>query len=188
MSAPMPDIAGQLEEHHTAAYLWSLACCDRRPDEAEEVLQTVYLKILEGRARFGGESSLRTWLFSLIRNTATDRRRRHILHRLVSSKLHGWGMSPADRIDPDEEVFRAEQRAVFRRAIGGLARRQREALELVFYHDMTLEEAAGVMQVSVGTARQHYERGKRRVRQALESEETEYVPEWQRRENPGEIS
>ncbi|HQR36823.1 MAG TPA: sigma-70 family RNA polymerase sigma factor [Blastocatellia bacterium] len=188
MIAPIPDITGQLEEHHADAYLWSLACCDRRPEDAEEVLQTVYLKILEGKAQFRGQSSLRTWLFSLIRNTATDRRRRVVLQRLLALKVAGDEHRPAHRVDPDEEVFRSQQRAMFLRAIGGLARRQREALELVFYHDMTLEEAAGVMQVSVGSARQHYERGKRRVRAALEGEEVAYVSEWQRRENPGEVS
>ena len=188
MIAPMPDISEKLEQHHADAYLWSLACCDRRPEDAEEVLQTVYLKILEGKAQFGGQSSLRTWLFSLIRNTAADRRRRHVLQRLLAVRFAGSDERPAAIVDPDDELLRAERRRVFLKAIGALARRQREALELVFYHDMTLEEAAGVMQVSVGTARQHYERGKRRVRAALEGEEVAYVGEWQRRESPGEVS
>src|SRR4051794_3680138 len=76
------DLLERLEENHAAAYCWALGCCRRDPAEAEEVLQIVYLKILEGKARFRGESSFRTWLFAVVRTTAADRRRRSALHSL----------------------------------------------------------------------------------------------------------
>src|SRR2546423_8786391 len=64
------DFKAELERLHSASFGWALNCCRRDATEAEEVLQTVYLKILEGRARFRGESSLKTWLFAVIRKTA----------------------------------------------------------------------------------------------------------------------
>jgi RNA polymerase sigma-70 factor (ECF subfamily) len=182
------EITAHLEACHTSGYCWALACCGRDPAEAEEVLQTVYLKILEGRARFRGESSFRTWLFALIRRTAADRRRRQVLRRVLALRLAEAGDAPAPAEHPDDALRRAETGRVFRRALATLPRRQREALELVFYHDMSVEEAAAVMRVTVGAARQHYDRGKRRLRQVLEESEVSYVSDWRGRENPGEVS
>jgi len=182
-------MAEQLEACHTPGFCWALACCRRDAAEAEEVLQTVYLKILEGKARFRGESSFRTWLFALIRTTAADRRRRRLVRDLLALRFaqHERGrLAPFEH--PEEFVARGEARRAFLGALSALPARQRETLELVFYHDMSVEEAAAVMRVSVGAARQHYERGKRRLRQQLEESETSYVPGWRSAEHSREIS
>jgi RNA polymerase sigma-70 factor (ECF subfamily) len=44
-------------------------------------LQTVYLKILEGKARYRGEASLKTWLFAVIRKTAIGEYRKRLVRR-----------------------------------------------------------------------------------------------------------
>src|SRR5438046_8725602 len=76
------ELKAELEQYHTACFGWALSCCARDRGEAEEVLQTVYLKILEGKARFRGESSLKTWLFAVIRKTAATEYRRRLLRTL----------------------------------------------------------------------------------------------------------
>src|SRR5215470_9990435 len=76
------ELRAKLEKHHRESYGWALSCCARNPAEAENVLQAVYLKALEGKARFDGQSSFKTWLFAVIRRTAVDERRRRWLRRL----------------------------------------------------------------------------------------------------------
>src|SRR5712691_11804447 len=76
-----------LEAHHGESYGWALSCCRRRRDEAENVLQLVYVKVLSGKAVFDGKSSFKTWLFAVIRKTAPQERRMELLRRLRLSKI-----------------------------------------------------------------------------------------------------
>src|SRR6184192_4367415 len=71
----------ELEDLHAASFGWALACCGRDREEAEEVLQSAYLKVFAGKARFDGRSTFRTWLFGVIRLTAAEERRRTIVRR-----------------------------------------------------------------------------------------------------------
>ena len=61
--------------------------------------------------------------------------------------------------------------ALLRSELMALPKRQREVLHLVFYTELSISQAAKVMEVSLGTARTHYERGKRRLRERLDEEE-----------------
>ena len=55
-------------------------------------------------------------------------------------------------------------------ALEQLPDRQREVLILVFYQEMTIKEAAKSMEVSIGSARVHYDRGKKKLRAILSDE------------------
>jgi len=149
-----------LEAHHLESYGWALSCCRRRPDEAENVLQVVYLKVLSGKAVFDGRSSFKTWLFAVIRNTAVHEHRMELLRRLRLSQIPKVLEGKASYEQSGVETRLKE-------ALGKLPGRQREVLQLVFYHDLSIVEAAKVMGVGVGSARTHYERGKKQMRRRL---------------------
>lgn len=163
------EVRAQLEQHHEDAFGWALSCCGWDRPLAEDVLQTSYLKVVDGRARFSGRSSFKTWLFSVIRLTAGEQRRRLAVRRLLPLKALD---SHEDRnaANPFEQLARSERAVHLVAALKTLPKRQREVLQLVFYHDLTIREAAEVSGVSVGTARTHYERGKGRLRRLLKEE------------------
>jgi RNA polymerase sigma factor (sigma-70 family) len=166
------ELKRELERAHADSFGWAMACCRRDRYDAEEVLQTVYLTVLDGRARYDGRSSFRTWLFGVIRLTAASERRKAWLRGLLLEREEreaGGGrgeaglFAPESFAAPDAEVEHESRREGLGHALGQLAKRQREVLQLVFYHDLTVEEAAIVMRVSVGSARTHYARGKARL-------------------------
>jgi RNA polymerase sigma-70 factor (ECF subfamily) len=160
-------LESELESLHAESWGWALSCCARDRDLAEDVLQTAYLRIVSGRARFSGRSSFKTWVFGVIRMIARSERRRAWLwssrHRRSDAAL---GVpDSASRADADvEDAERAER---LTRALARLSDRQREVLQLAFYHDLTIEDAARVMRVSVGSARTHYDRGKKALARLL---------------------
>jgi RNA polymerase sigma factor (sigma-70 family) len=150
----------ELERLHADSWGWALACVQRDRELAEDVLQIAYVKMLSGAASPSGGSSVRTWAFGVIRLTALEeqRRRRRADGRFDNGSGYMEAADPAP--GPDVLTERAERASVLTAALATISDRQREALQLVFYHGMTIEEAAHVMRVSLGSARTHYKRGK----------------------------
>lgn len=159
------ELDGQLEALHKESFSWTLTCCAGNAADAEDVLQTVYLQIMEGKARFGGQSEFKTWLFSVIRNQAVKEMRRQMMRRMFLLRQQAEPPSGPRSPSPDSALARTEWEGAFEQALNVLPRRQREVLHLVFYEDLTIDAAARVMGVSLGSARQHYERGKAKLRQ-----------------------
>src|SRR6185437_13645366 len=159
------DLTAELEQLHAAAFGWALSCCGWDRTAAEDVLQASYLKLLDGRARFDGRSSFRTFVLGVIARTAREVRRRLPLASLVLGPEAEDG-----RPDPATALARADETTRLVRALERLSTRQRQVLHLVFYEDLTIAEAAAVAGISVGTARTHYERGKAALRKLLEKE------------------
>ena len=156
----------ELEARHPESFGWALCCCRRDCHRAEDVLQQAYLKILSGAARFAGQGSFKTWLFAVIRRTALDERRRHWL-RALRLLAYGRQRPVAAAESADDSLDRATLQPAFYAALEELPPRQRAVLHLVFYQDLSLAEAADVMGISVGSARQHYDRGKAALRRKL---------------------
>ncbi len=165
------ELRAQLEQLHADSYGWALSCCSRDGIEAADVLQTVYVKVLEGKARYEGRSAFKTWLFSVISRTAADERRRHWFRRLGFAKWLGEQGDGEPFTEDAVALDKEEQSKELRGALEKLPRRQMEVLHLVFYQEMTVEEASAVMGVSLGSARTHYERGKRNLRGQLKTSE-----------------
>lgn len=168
----LPDTAEnlrrRLEASHADSFGWALACSSGDRELAEEALSVAYLKVLDGRARFAGRSSFKTWLFGVIRLSAVELRRRRAWRLFLPFEQLPEAEDP--RPSGSSSMIDDEESEALRRALGALGERQRQVLHLVFYQDMTVEEASRVLGIRVGTARTHYQRGKAKLRRLLEEE------------------
>jgi RNA polymerase sigma-70 factor (ECF subfamily) len=162
------DLEAEIRRLHGESFGWAIACCRGDRPDAEDVLQNTYLKVLSGRAQFHGRSGFRTWLFGVIRHTANEQRRSGTRYDLAVQRSTSEVMTHVatdaaalERMEHDEVTHRLLE------ALGRLTEMQRSVLHLVFYQSMTIEDAAAVLGVRTGTARTHYERGKKRLRVLL---------------------
>ena len=161
------ELEAQLERLHAESFGWALHCCGRDETEAEDVLQTAYLRVVSGQARFGARSSFRTWLFGVIRRTALESRRQRLFRQERALRLVPDAAGDAVAEDPQQRLEAEERAGTLLQAMSKLSERQQEIVHLVFYQDLSIAEAATVMGISLGSARTHYERGKDRLRTLL---------------------
>lgn len=159
------DLRAELARAHLESHAWAVRCCRSDVTDAEDVLHRAYVKVLDGEARYAGRSSFKTWLFGVIRQTAREHTRQGWL-RLI--RLERWWRGREGEHDPNEDASQIDERvARLRSVLVRLSRRQQEVLHLVFYQSLTIQEAADVLAIPIGTARTHYERGKTRLRALL---------------------
>jgi len=131
--------------------------------EAEDVAQEAMLRAWKQAPRWRpGQARFDTWLHRVGLNLCYDRLRRR---REVPTAM------PPDRPDPgpapDRGLLAAELGARVHRALQALPQRQREAVVLCHYQELTNIEAAGLMEVSVEALESLLSRGRRTLRLSL---------------------
>ena len=160
-------IKEQLAELHNSAFGWAMVCCGRDRELAADVLQQAYCRILAGGATFAGQSEFSTWVFGVIRHVAREETRRRQRQRQRFQPI-APSVAKAKVVDGDQaEIEQRELAEQLSAALAKLSQRQREVIHLTFYEEMTIQQAASILKISVGSARQHYARGKAALHRIL---------------------
>ncbi len=156
------------------------------PSDAADTTQDVFLKVFRGMKHFHGESSLKTWIYRIALHEAANRRRwwfRHKAHETsMESEAGEHEISNEERLaDPGGSPFdsyaHAEVRAAVKHALQRVAEPYRTALVLRDLEEMSYEEIADVLQISVGTVKSRITRGRDALRKRLAGYVREVGPE-----------
>jgi RNA polymerase sigma-70 factor, ECF subfamily len=155
---------------------------------AEEVVQEAWLAVLKGIDRFEGRSSLKTWLFRIVANTAKTRGVREARSAPFSSFEDGestvsperflgtderfpghWAVPPASWAGiPEDRLLAGETMAVIRREIERLPPSQRAVLELRDIEGLSADEVCNALDLTETNGRVLLHRARAKVRAALE--------------------
>ena len=147
------------------------------PSEAADVVQEVFFKVFRNIGSFRGNSSLKTWIYRIAYNEAWNHRRWFTRHKRQEVGLEreddsSFGFSDV-LPDPGRSAFDIvsdhETHALIEDAMGDINPAFRAAVVLRDIEDLSYEEIAEVLGVSLGTVKSRILRGREALRKGLSS-------------------
>jgi RNA polymerase sigma-70 factor (ECF subfamily) len=132
--------------------------------DGEDIAQEAFARVWVHAPKWdmAGTARFTTWLYRIVLNLAIDRKRRRVMQPLEEA-----GEVADERADAFDGLNRSQVAAAVGRAVRDLPERQRMALVLCFYEELSNIEAARVMEVSVGAVESLLIRAKKTLRQTL---------------------
>lgn len=145
--------------------------------EAEDLAQEVFLRVYRARKKYRPRAKFSTWLFTIANNLALNclrSRQRKPVVPLDGSDSGPLGPRPAEHLvqdrarQPAARLQQAELAAVIQQALDSLNERQRMAVVLNKFEDMSYEEIAQVMNLSTKAIKSLLSRARTNLREALQ--------------------
>jgi RNA polymerase sigma factor (sigma-70 family) len=138
----------------------------RDRDDAEEVLQEIYVTVWRRAASFdASRAGAMTWLVALSRNKAIDRLRQH---RRAALADVGWGDMLDDAAAPTVDPDRTEDYRRLQRCLDQLDPQHQRSLREAFFSGATYSELAARCKVPLGTMKSWIRRSLIQLRKCLE--------------------
>ncbi len=135
--------------HHVRIYRFVLRLL-RDEMAAEDVIGDVFLDVWRQASRFEGRSAVSTWLIAIARFKA--------LSVLRKRRDDGLDAETAESIedvadDPERAVTKQDKGEKLRKCLAGLSPEHREIIDLVYYHEKSVEEVARIVGVPENTVK-----------------------------------
>ena len=122
----------------------------RSEASAEDIVSEVFIDVWRNATNFEGRSEASTWLLAIARNKAYS-----LLRRKKEDGLDDeMAAAIEDKADNPEVVLQKKSKGELLRAcLSGLSREHREVIDLVYYHDKSVEEVALIVGIPEGTVK-----------------------------------
>jgi RNA polymerase sigma-70 factor, ECF subfamily len=138
----------------------------RSTTEADEVTIDVFKQIWDKACDYTPDRGTPSaWLITLTKSRAIDKLRSDMRRRSLQDTLHDD--IPADIDPPDETAETREKRALIEKALSELTPKQRESIELAYFHGLTQTEISARMNEPLGTVKSWMRAGMIRLREII---------------------
>uniref|UniRef100_Q02BU8 RNA polymerase, sigma-24 subunit, ECF subfamily n=1 Tax=Solibacter usitatus (strain Ellin6076) TaxID=234267 RepID=Q02BU8_SOLUE len=179
-----------VEHFRSKVFHYSWVMCGS-PQDAEEVAQETLLKVFDNFDQLREPERVRAWVFRIAKNVCLMHRRRSVFapaHELSLEELPA-GSDIAESIDPPEgDLLRSELRAVIDRVIAELPPTYRAVVLLRDMEELSTEETAQVLDLSIDVVKTRLHRGRAAMRQKLDCYVNNHCLEDQPSPNPAPLS
>ncbi len=149
--------------HHVRVYRFLLRLT-RNATSAEELISDVFFDVWQQANRFEGRSAVATWLLSIARFKALSALRRRpfaALDEEVADAIE-------DEADtPEVAVQKADKAGKLKACIGALSREHREVVDLVYYHERSVEEVGRILGIPENTVKTRMFYARKRLSELL---------------------
>jgi RNA polymerase sigma-70 factor (ECF subfamily) len=149
-------------------FQYSYLMCGQR-DDAEEVAQETLMNVVENFDQLREPEHVKSWVFRIARNNCLMKRRKSVFAPDEELPFDEKAYRARDKGEqPDVQAFRGELREVLEGAIRRLPPIYRAVVLLRDVEELTTEQAAGILDVSVDVVKTRLHRARQILRQALE--------------------
>ncbi len=135
--------------HHVRVYRFVLRIV-RNEATAEDLISEVFLDVWRQAEKFEGRSTVSTWMLSIARFKALSALRRRCEEQL-DDETAGAIEDQAD--DPEIALAKKDKGAALRQCLTNLSAEHREIIDLVYYHEKSVEEVAGIVGIPEATVK-----------------------------------
>ncbi len=137
-------------------------------EEAEDIYQLCYIKVLKRAKQFRGDSRFSAWLRTVVRNICVDCIRSQKPAISLDALSENCENCPLSTVCGVEQlVHRTEDRAILERALAKLPEHYRKPIQLFFFEERSYREISQILDEPVNTVGTHINRGLARLRKEL---------------------
>ena len=138
--------------------------------DAEDVAQSVMLKVNEGLSAFRGSSDIYTWIYRIATNAALDKLRGKTLQTVSDAELESDAVPPEAQIASVETAaIREEMSACIAEFVACLPQNYKSVMILSEFEGLTNDEIAGILGLSVETVKIRLHRAREKLRKELQA-------------------
>ena len=134
-------------------------------EDADDILQDVFIKVWAALPSFREESRLFTWLYRIATNEALNWNRK--AHVKAAMQFESLGKQLDDRIDSDPYFNGDELQRELQKAINRLPARQKEVFMLRYFDELPYEDISEILGTSTSSLKASYHHAYEKIKDAL---------------------